>query len=363
MGKQKRILFGTVDIGWRIESYSNFLSTKFGDKIKIESFVKHKVAASQYKTSYNYHIQYINYPVFLQWLFSIGFFFFALFRYDTFYFFSGETILTRKLRRLEFKIYRLLQKEVIMHFVGSDIRDPNYLYSKSENILKHLEGKFEAELSASWQKQLVEDSLKYSKQMIVSTPDLLKIVPQAVYYPVQIDLKKYKKELSETEKKTPFFKSEKIKVLHAPSNIRVKGSEIINDVLKEIERETDLIEFIYTKELDRETGSVYTVSRYELFQLYKEADIVIDQLIIGWYGLQSIEALLAGCEVMCFIEDELKTQLFEGCPIHPTNAIDLKKDVLTLIHQNISSEGTELWVKRHHTIEENNNPLIEAIFS
>ena len=59
----------------------------------------------------------------------------------------------------------------------------------------------------------------------------------------------------------------------------------------------------------------YSATRYELFSYYKEADIVIDQMIIGWYGLLTVEALAAGNMVVAYIEESLKEQLFPDCPI------------------------------------------------
>ncbi len=368
MKRKAKVLFGAVDIGWRIEQYSQFLKNRYGEKIQISSFVKHKVNTSQYKTAYDFHVQYENINPVLRWLHSFGFFIFALFRFNTFYFFSGETLLTRKLRPIEFKIYQLLGKRIIMHFVGSDIRDPHFLFWKSDHLIDFINGKAKVpELSSNWQKRLIADSLKHANSILVSTPDLLSIVPSAIYYPVMIDANKFLSELNSINKDVePFFKSKKVKILHAPSNVKLKGSEYINQLLKELEKEDDRFEFIYTRELNKETGSTYTVSRYDLFQLYAEADIVIDQLVIGWYGLQAIEALLANCLCVAYIEDEFKEYLDPLCPIINANANNLKKVIKSLIDQFLTSvQNLELqkeWAIHEHNIRLKNAPLCQAIF-
>lgn len=124
----------------------------------------------------------VNY-MFIYILFS---FFFIAF-YDLDHFFSGETLLTRKLRRFEFRIYKLLGKRIIMHFVGSDIRSPEYLFWKDKNLVEFLNGNRSFPLTMPWQDALIKDSMDFADEILVSTPDLLAIIPSAKYYPVLID--------------------------------------------------------------------------------------------------------------------------------------------------------------------------------
>ena len=364
MSNKKRILFGAIDIGWRIKTYTSFLHNNEQNINKIKSFVKYKVSKSQYDTNYDIEANYLDYSKPRQWIYSIIIFIISLFRFNTFYFFSGETLLTRKLRRLEFRVYTLLNKKIIMHFVGSDIRDPNYLYWKAEQIESEYKPKDSHPISAQWQMELIQDTEEFAQHIIVSTPDLISLVKNAIYYPVVIDINEFSKELNTHKASESFFKTNKIKILHAPSNVKLKGSATIYRALSEIEKETNLIEFIYTPDLKRETGTVYTVSRYELFQLYNEADIVIDQLVIGWYGLQAIEALLANCHVFCYIDKHLEKYLEKGCPIINTNAISIKEDIIKFIktYKEPNLKANQKWVEKHHTIEQNNEPLMNAIF-
>ena len=364
--RQVKILFAAVDIGWRIEHYSAFLKVNFGKKVISQSFVKYAVNKKQYRTKYTYNIQFSDLHPISQYFASISFFLFALIKYNTFYFLSGETILTRKLRHIEFKIYKLLNKKVIMHFVGSDIRDPNYVIWKEKNIVGYLNGKKTHQITQSWQDKLIADSLFYANEILVSTPDLLKIIPSAKYYPVVIDFIKFQKDINSSVIPTnSFFKTKKIRILHSPSLDKIKGSSLIKESIKELSKDSDKFEFIYTPDLKINTNSNYAVTRYQLFKLYMEADIVIDQMTIGWYGLQSIEAILGGCHVFCYIENNLRDQLFPKCPIHATDAINLKTDLLKLITNYYEPKYSEdlSWVKRHHSIEENNEILINSIMN
>jgi hypothetical protein len=101
-----------------------------------------------------------------------------------------------------------------------------------------------------------------------------------------------------------------------------------------------------------------------MFKDYKEADIVIDQMIIGWYGLKSVEALAAGRQVICYIDKHLESFLFADCPIFNANINTLEAQILQCIDR-IRKGKTDLkgqleWVRRYHTIEENHDALLEA---
>ena len=136
--QKKRILFAAVDTGYRIEHYTKYIETNFSDKLTAESFSKYILPSSQYKTNYTYTcpIDKIH-PLFL-YTYCSFFFVFSLFRYDIFHFISGETILTRKLRRFELAVYKLFGKRVIMHLVGSDVRSEEFIYWKEKNIKKYV---------------------------------------------------------------------------------------------------------------------------------------------------------------------------------------------------------------------------------
>jgi hypothetical protein len=109
--KSRRILFAAVDIGYRIEHYTKFIDTHLANKLHAESFSKYVLPKSHYKTNYTYTCPIDKTHPLLLYIYSFAFFVFSLFRYDVFHFFSGETILTRKLRRFEFWIYKLFKKK------------------------------------------------------------------------------------------------------------------------------------------------------------------------------------------------------------------------------------------------------------
>ena len=54
MSKVKRILFAAVDIGYRIEDYSKFITENYSEELIPESFSKYILDPTHYKTDYTY---------------------------------------------------------------------------------------------------------------------------------------------------------------------------------------------------------------------------------------------------------------------------------------------------------------------
>jgi len=362
--KKRKILFAAVDIGYRIEHYTKFINENFSDTLVAESFSKYIVPASHYKTTYTYSCPIDKTHPLRLYAYCFYFFIVSLFRYDIFHFFSGETILTRKLRPFELFIYKLFGKRIVMHFVGSDLRNEKFLFWKEKNIRQFIKGETFAEMNLPWQKKLIADTEKYADAVLVSTPDLKHFVKNAVYYPVMLDFEKFMKEA-----KPPVSKpsaSDEIVILHAPSNTTIKGTALIHDTLKKLVINSPYkIRLILPGEKFLTIAKTYPVSRYELFELYKEADIIIDQLTIGWYGLQSIEGLLMGNEVISYVDEELKGYLSPDCPIEVADANTLEEVIIKCIkkiqlNKRRTQESIVEWVKKNHTIEYNGKILLDA---
>ena len=56
-------------------------------------------------------------------------------------------------------------------------------------------------------------------------------------------------------------------------------------------------------------------SQQEAFEIYKTADIIVDQLYAGTYGVFAIESMALGKPVITYISDEMKDRLPDDLPI------------------------------------------------
>src|SRR5439155_23630494 len=80
-------------------------------------------------------------------------------------------------------------------------------------------------------------------------------------------------------------------VLHAPSNRARKGTEHVIAACAELPVELEIVEGLHPDEAR---------------ERYRRADIVVDQLYAGWYGLFAIEAMALGKPVVSFLHDEAR---------------------------------------------------------
>lgn len=118
------------------------------------------------------------------------------------------------------------------------------------------------------------------RPVFVSTPDLLVDLPYATWCPVSVDPDRWCGP-ARTARRGP------LRVAHAPSVGPIKGTNLI---LPTLERLVD--EGVIVLDLIRGVPSAQVPARFAA------ADVVIDQMRIGSYGVAACEAMAAGCTVI-----------------------------------------------------------------
>ena len=84
------MLFGAVDIGYRIELYTKFIRQHFADRLKTESLVIFVLPRAHYQTSYDYEFHFVGKNFAYRWGIALMNFVKCLFKYDIFYFLSVD---------------------------------------------------------------------------------------------------------------------------------------------------------------------------------------------------------------------------------------------------------------------------------
>ena len=190
-------------------------------------------------------------------------------RTDVFHFYFGLTLLPKS---IQFPLLRALGKRSVMHFLGSDIR-----------------GKSQAELA--WAQR--------AGARVVGSYDAIRWVPDAQVIPPGIDLS--------TIEPVPPTGRDRPLVVHAPSSRTRKGTEHVVAACAELNVDLEIVEGL---------------DHREAFERYRRADVIVDQLNAGWYGVFAIEAMALGKPVVTFLHDEavLRTEEAFGINVPIINA-------------------------------------------
>jgi hypothetical protein len=195
-------------------------------------------------------------------------------RTNVFHFYFGLTLVPQS---LQFPILRALGKKSVMHYLGSDIR-----------------GKTPQELAFG----------RKAGAEIVGSYDAVRWVPHAEFVPPGIDV-------ASIAPAPPSDRSRPL-ILHAPSSRSRKGTE---HVLAAVEG------------LDADLVLVEGLDHREAFERYREADIVVDQLNAGWYGLFAIECMALGKPVVTFLHDDARRRTEEELGVEVPIVSATKEDL------------------------------------
>jgi len=83
-------------------------------------------------------------------------------------------------------------------------------------------------------------------------------------------------------------------IVHAPSHRGIKGTQRVVDAVERLRREGVDLDFRLVENLP------HTAAR----EAYESADVLVDQVLVGWYGGLAVEFMALGKPVVCFIDDE-----------------------------------------------------------
>ena len=111
--------------------------------------------------------------------------------------------------------------------------------------------------------------------------------------------------------------------------------------------------------LDADLELVEGLHHDEAFERYRDADIVVDQLNAGWYGLFAIEAMALGKPVVTFLHDEAVRRTEEAfgvrVPIVSATAETLRETLRPLVadaaRRRELGAASRAYVERVHDVE------------
>lgn len=224
---------------------------------------------------------------------------------DIFHFHFGTSLC---LDNMDLPVLKKYNKKIFMQHWGSDVRRRSISFKYNpytrvkfddENIIVEKLEKLS---------QYIDNCIVNDYEMYLSVKDFYKNI---YYLPQAINLDNYK---------VSSEKFEKFTIVHAPTNKEVKGSLYILQAIERLKKEYDF-DFI----------TVENMPHNEAKKIYAKADLIIDQILLGAYGLFAIESMALGKPVITYICDEFKKLYPDDLPIisaNPHNIYNVIKHLL-----------------------------------
>jgi hypothetical protein len=274
----------------------------------------------------------------------LKFYLWSIPRFDIFHFNAGiSLVITPNNRILDFidlRLLKLFNKKIVVTYQGSSGRLKNTFlrrYDQSNYLFFDI---FGGDYQEEVKQRRINLFNKYSNYIYCTNPDLL-----YNFNPSKSSFRPYTKMDLITPKKKVF--NQKLKIAHFPTNRLKKGSDIVENIISQIMNEGYDIEF----------SSISGLSYKTVRELIDESDILIDQLIIGWYGGIAIEAMNYGVPVVSYINPKdlkfIPANMRDDIPIINANYESLKSVLIDLIENPnklsfISDQGYRFISKWHN---------------
>jgi glycosyltransferase involved in cell wall biosynthesis len=274
----------------------------------------------------------------------------SLFRYNVFHLYFGISLLPFN---LDLPILKLFGKRVVMTYCGSDIRliDIETTRNPYAGLLKFglNDPRFDPrkKLQMRWHRLWVDQ---------VIAPRNLYASACAVFPKAEVEKDLWLHNTMDVHAYAPpAFETKDVPLLvHAPSKPGIKGTEYVKVAIEELRRRGMRFEFLLLE--DRPHAEVQRILR-------DDADIVLDQFLLGGFGTFAVEGMYYGKPVVGYLIESVRAEHYPDCPIANATIDDLADKLGWLIanpkeRMRIGREGRE-FVERHFDRDKVGHQVLE----
>jgi hypothetical protein len=220
--------------------------------------------------------------------------------FDVLHLYFGESLFSfarrfPALEMLDLPAWRLAGKRLFMTFQGCDARLKTESARAPVSACHARECDY-APCNAALdgrRRGMIEKVRRHCDRVFCLNPDLLSFVPGAEFLPYA----SVGSDLLEADSRAHGPAEGLPTVVHAPTNRSIKGTRHVVAASEALQRR-----------LPHRLVLVEGLSRSECLAALESADVLIDQVLVGWYGGLAVEAMALGVPVVCRI-DEMQRSL------------------------------------------------------
>jgi hypothetical protein len=289
----------------------------------------------------------------------------ALCQYDIIHFNFGRSLfpqpifpppgsgrgLTRRLKNLaarclELRDLALLKragKGIIVTFQGDDARQEDVLRTYAEwDPARELEPGYYSPESDAHKRWRIAEVDKHADIIYGLNPDLFRVLPaRAKFIPyANVDPWEWRVAHKADHNHPPI-------VLHAPTHQGVKGTRFVLDAVRRLQEERVPFHFELLEGLTRAEAKIR----------YLQADVLVDQLLLGWYGGLAVELMALAKPVIGYIRAAdlayVPPALRADLPViqaDPATIYSVLKEWLTVRRHELAGQGarSRAFVEKWH---------------
>jgi glycosyltransferase involved in cell wall biosynthesis len=231
----------------------------------------------------------------------------ALDSYDIFHFNFGHTLLqVRQLGRVvdELPLLKRRGKTILMTYQGCDARTFPHCHCRNPACIPE----------TVYRRRAAERFLRYADRVFYLNPDLGALLPAASFLPyANVDP-------FSVVPVPPELQRNEVVVAHAPTDRVLKGTDHVIDAVASLRAQGVPVRLELHENL----------THVEVLERIRAADIVVDQLVMGWYGGVAVEAMALAKPVVCFI-DEDGNPFGERLPVVRSSPATLAESIRELV--------------------------------
>ena len=224
-------------------------------------------------------------------------------------------------------LLKRLGKGIVVTYQGSDARQGDYCLENHD--ITFAAEVYAPETDAHKRRQIAKFS-RYADRVYALNPDLLSVLPpEAQFLPyASVDPRQW----------TPLYPAPRARplVMHAPSKRAVKGTRFLLEAVERLQQESVACDLELIENLPHA----------EARQRYEKADLVVDQLLAGWYGGFAVEAMALGKPVITYLREgdlhvvpqDMRAEL-PVIDATPATIYDVLKEWLTIRRHHLPDRG------------------------